>query len=228
MKKYMLTFLAVILGLFVSQDILAQKKKKKGKKSKKTEKADNGKTDKITKKTWKKKKDKMDPMEFKRMYDQYNSLKGENGKLNRQINTLTKQIRENEDELSTRGDEIIKLKSELEKVKSDPSTSIVDNSGTGGDGDDFTKGIVYRVQIGAFKMIELKEFLNDPKLKGVWEEDEDGVKKYTIGNFRDYWKANEFKKYLRKMGVKDAWIVAYENNRRKDIKDVLPEGEGKK
>ena len=63
--------------------------------------------------------------------------------------------------------------------------------------DDYTKGIVYRVQIGAF---------NDPKLKDLqtkgqfWVEEEDGMKKYTIANFRDYWEADIFKKYIREMG----------------------------
>ncbi|MCS6833093.1 MAG: hypothetical protein NZ521_05940, partial [Flammeovirgaceae bacterium] len=54
-----------------------------------------------------------------------------------------------------------------------------------------------------------------------WVEEEDGVKKYTIAYFRDYWEADTFKKYMREMGVKDAWIVAYENNVRRDIKQVL-------
>ena len=43
----------------------------------------------------------------------------------------------------------------------------------------------------------------------------------TIGIFRDYWEADTFKKYLREMGVKDAWIVPFKDNVRVEIKDVL-------
>jgi hypothetical protein len=53
------------------------------------------------------------------------------------------------------------------------------------------------------------------------EEDQDGVKKYTIAAFRDYWEADLFKKYLREMGVNDAWIVSYKDGVRVQIESVL-------
>ncbi len=40
---------------------------------------------------------------------------------------------------------------------------------------------------------------------------EKGEQKFTIGIFRDYWEADKFKKYMREMGVKDAWIVPYKD-----------------
>jgi len=53
------------------------------------------------------------------------------------------------------------------------------------------------------------------------EKSQDGVNAYTIGLFRDYWEADTFKKYMREMGVKDAWIVPFKDGQRVDIKDVL-------
>ncbi|MGI9543756.1 MAG: Ezrin/radixin/moesin family protein, partial [Cyclobacteriaceae bacterium] len=53
------------------------------------------------------------------------------------------------------------------------------------------------------------------------EVDSDGTQRYTLGNFKDYWQADKFKKYLREMGVKDAWIVPYKDGRRVPMKDVL-------
>ena len=47
------------------------------------------------------------------------------------------------------------------------------------------------------------------------------MNKYTIGVFKDYWEADTFKKYVREMGVRDAWIVSYRDGQRVDIKDVL-------
>jgi hypothetical protein len=43
----------------------------------------------------------------------------------------------------------------------------------------------------------------------------------TIGIFRDYWEADTFKKYMRDMGVKEAWIVPYKDGVRVELKDVL-------
>ena len=84
----------------------------------------------------------------------------------------------------------------------------------------YDQGVVFKVQIGAFRNKDLtKYFDNNPNFSG--EVDEDGQKKYTLGYFTDYWEANNFKKYLRKMAVKDAWIVSYKDGERVPIKDVL-------
>ena len=64
-----------------------------------------------------------------------------------------------------------------------------------------------------------KKFENNKNFSG--EVDEDGTKKYTLGEFTDYWEADRFKKYLREMGVKDAWIVAYKDKKRLNMKEFL-------
>jgi len=82
------------------------------------------------------------------------------------------------------------------------------------------KGIVYKVQIGAFKNKDLsKYFENNKNFSG--EVDADGTKKYTLGAFPTYWEADNFKKYLREMGVSDAWVVAYKDGKRIELKDAL-------
>ncbi len=83
-----------------------------------------------------------------------------------------------------------------------------------------TRGVVFKVQIGSFKNKDLtKYFENNKNFSG--EVDEDGTKKYTLGIFKEYWEADKFKKYLRDMGVKDAWIVSYKDGKRVNIKDAL-------
>lgn len=80
-------------------------------------------------------------------------------------------------------------------------------------------GLVYKVQIGAFRNKDLtKYFENNPNFSG--EIDADGIKKYTLGIFQEYWEADQFKKYLREMGVNDAWIVAYKDGKRVDMRDA--------
>jgi hypothetical protein len=82
------------------------------------------------------------------------------------------------------------------------------------------KGVVYKVQIGAFKNKDLsKYFENNKNFSG--DVDADGTKKYTLGSFPTYWEADNFKKYLREMGVSDAWVVAYKDGQRVELKDAL-------
>ena len=80
-------------------------------------------------------------------------------------------------------------------------------------------GVVFKVQIGAFEKKDMSKFFdNNPMFSG---QDEEGMQKITIGFFRDYWEADTFKKYIREMGVKDAWIVPFKDGKRVPIKDVL-------
>lgn len=201
MKKPIL-YLLMLLAFCASGDALAQKKKKK-KKDKKSKKE---------RKQWKKKMKSMDPLAFKAMSEELQVLKGETATKDRELSALRKQITSKDAEMSAKDAQIAELTQKLAAAEAIPK-NVTSNA------EDFTKGIVYKVQIGAFRNKDLMEFVNKKNFKG--ETDEDGVKKYTIGHFRDYWEANTFKKYLREMGVKDAWIVAYENNQRKDITDVL-------
>jgi hypothetical protein len=101
-------------------------------------------------------------------------------------------------------------KAELAQLKESPVVNPMD----------FSKGVVFKVQVGAFKNKDLaKYFDNNPNFGGEARDGE--PQKITIGIFRDYWEADTFKKYMRDMGVKDAWIVPYRDGQRVEIKDVL-------
>jgi hypothetical protein len=120
-------------------------------------------------------------------------------------------IAELEDQLSQSRGQLTAAKAEIAQLKEAPA--VVNPL-------DFSKGIVFKVQIGAFKNKDLaKYFDNNPNLGGEVKEGE--PQKITIGIFRDYWEADTFKKYMREMGVKDAWIVPYRDGQRVEIKDVL-------
>ncbi len=138
------------------------------------------------------------------------SLKGQVGTLNSQISQKNSRIAELEDRITKMRGEMLSYKSELEQLKAAPAANSMD----------FSKGVVFKVQIGAFKNKDLsKYFDNNPNFGG--EATDKGEQKFTIGIFRDYWEADKFKKYMREMGVKDAWIVPYKDGERVDIKDVL-------
>jgi hypothetical protein len=150
-------------------------------------------------------------VETKQVVETDNSaLKGQVSTLNSQISDKSAKIAELEDQISKMRSELTSTKAELAQLKETPVINPMD----------FSKGVVFKVQIGAFKNKDLaKYFDNNPNFGG--EATDKGEQKYTIGVFRDYWEADKFKKYMRDMGVKDAWIVPFKDGQRVEIKDVL-------
>jgi hypothetical protein len=136
------------------------------------------------------------------------SLTQKNKELQSSVATKDSRIAELEDQLNQMRAQYSAVNAELAKMKEAPSPM------------DFSRGVVFKVQIGAFKNKDLaKYFENNPNFGGEVKEGE--PQKITIGIFRDYWEADTFKKYMREMGVKDAWIVPYKDGQRVEIKDVL-------
>ena len=171
------------------------------------------------KKEWKKK-----AKEFKKNPSALKSLTEEKQVADNTVSTQTTEITglkstvsdknakiaELEDQLARMRSELTAVKTELAQLKLTPVVNPMD----------FSKGVVFKVQVGAFKNKNLaKYFDNNPNFGG--EANDGGPEKVTIGIFRDYWEADTFKKYMREMGVKDAWIVPYRDGQRVEIKDVL-------
>ncbi|MFM7851608.1 MAG: coiled-coil domain-containing protein [Flammeovirgaceae bacterium] len=171
------------------------------------------------KKEWKKKSKEYakNPAELKNLTDGKQAAEAEIVTLKAQINNLNIQISEKnakntelEDQLAKVRAELISTKAELAQLKDSPPVNPMD----------FSKGVVFKVQIGAFKHKDLKKYFdNNPNFGG--EATDKGEQKFTIGVFRGYWESDRFKKYLREMGVKDAWIVPFKDGQRVEIKDVL-------
>ena len=170
------------------------------------------------KKEWKKKAKEYakKPANLKEFTEAKQTSDADNAALKNQVSTLNKQvsdknarIAELEDQISRTRSQLATSNAELAKLKEAPSSTSMD----------FSRGVVFKVQIGAFKNKDLsKYFNNNPNFGG---EAADGEQKFTIGIFRNYWEADKFKKYMREMGVKDAWIVPYKDGQRVEIKDVL-------
>jgi len=133
--------------------------------------------------------------------------------LNSQISDKNARIAELEDQINRMRSELNSTKAELAQLRSNPVVNPMD----------FSKGVVFKVQVGAFKNKDLsKYFDNNPNFGGeAADKDKAEPQRITIGIFRDYWEADTFKKYMREMGVKDAWIVPYKDGVRTEIKDVL-------
>lgn len=172
------------------------------------------------KKEWKKKAKEYskNPANLKQLIDDKQAADDQLATLNQKVTQMQGSISEKdaklvelEDQLSQLRGQLTAAKAELTQLKETPAAPSPM---------DFSKGVVFKVQIGAFKNKNLsKYFENNPNFGGEAKEGE--PQKITIGIFRDYWEADTFKKYMREMGVKDAWIVPYRDGQRVEIKDVL-------
>ncbi|MDL5048597.1 hypothetical protein QQ054_21520 [Oscillatoria amoena NRMC-F 0135] len=171
------------------------------------------------KKEWKKKAKEYakQPANLKQLTEEKQNADNQVAELNRRISEMQNsmsnkdaRIAELEDQLSQMRGQLTAARAEIAQLKESPVINPMD----------FSKGIVFKVQVGAFKNKDLsKYFDNNPNFGGEVKENE--PQRVTIGIFRDYWEADQFKKYMREMGVKDAWIVPYKDGQRTEIKDVL-------
>ncbi len=171
------------------------------------------------KKEWAKKLKETDPMVFKALFSERDSLKTVLESTNQLITTKDQTISAKEEKITELSKQLDELKANSVKMpvetdEKDISSNGYDRQNTNSD------AVVFKVQIGAFRNKDLtKYFENNKNFSG--DVDPDGTKKYTLGYFSDYWESDRFKKYLREMGVKDAWIVPYKGGKRLNIKDVL-------
>ena len=153
--------------------------------------------------------------EFKNMMEENASLKERVTDMTGQVSSIQNDLDQKRTEVTQLEGKINDLESSLAEAKTmDVSGENIDNSTK------VARGVVFKVQIGAFKNKDLAKYFGTSENFGG-EVDPDGTQRYTLGNFKDYWQADKFKKYLREMGVKDAWIVPFKDGRRVPMKDVL-------
>lgn len=169
-------------------------------------------------KEWKNKaKDlKKNPDQLKQVYDDNASMKDEITGYKRQISSLESDLKTKNSSIDQLTDNMKNLQAELDAAKQKAADATKQKS-TGPVYDD--SGVVFKVQIGAFRSKDLSKYFNNTE--NFSGENADSVQKITLGRFRDYWEADTFKKYLREMGVKDAWIVPFKDGTRVAMKDVL-------
>ena len=169
-------------------------------------------------KQWKKQMKSMEVEEFKQMVEEKEGLETQVSSLNSEISSVQARLSDKNAEVAQLESQIKDLENKVAEMQTmEPEEGEID--GTGGKATRVAKGVVFKVQIGAFRNKELaKYFDNNGSFDG---EVDNSLERYTLGIFTDYWEADKFKKYLREMGVKDAWIVSYKDGTRVPLKDVL-------
>ncbi|KEO72199.1 SPOR domain-containing protein [Anditalea andensis] len=162
--------------------------------------------------TWRKELRKMSPEDLKQIKAHEAEMKEKISALSGSISQLQKELQDKDNQLTALKNEITRLESAL-KTRNESLEKFQEEK------DQWDRGVVFRVQIGAFKDYDFQDaFGSSPNL--IYEEDSHW-QKYVIGNFRFYDEANKLKKHLRRTGVRDAWIVPYEDGKRVPLKDVL-------
>ncbi|RUA33923.1 MAG: Ezrin/radixin/moesin family protein [Bacteroidetes bacterium] len=165
---------------------------------------------------------KRNPEQMKAMVEENESLKSSVASLNAQVENLQSQLSNKNAEIAAAKAEAQEAKAmaEAQRQRANEMANKAKNAQNQEPEALDESGTWFKVQVGAFENIDMSEyFKNNPNFSG--EETEEGLQRITLGRFRDYWEADTFKKHLREMGVKDAWIVPYKDGTRVALKDVL-------
>ncbi|MEP0987142.1 hypothetical protein [Ekhidna sp.] len=165
---------------------------------------------------------KSNPERLLSLKGEMSDLKSKNLEQENQIRTLVSESEDLNNQITSLNSQLSNAKRQL--VKNESATSKPNQIAT------IDKGLTFRVQIGGYTKRDLSEFA-DPEGRYIKvDKNNIGIQEITLGYFTSYQKADEFKKHLRAMGLKDAWIVPYKDGKRVLLKEVLNEvfGDGKK
>lgn len=175
-------------------------------------------------KEWKKKKKTMSADDFKLLFEEHQQLKASNASMTGELETLEQQASDKDKKLSDQQKEIARMQAasqaaqrELENLREEAKKPVYNPELI--NGEDFSIGVVFKVQVGAFRKMDIGKYAK--QAKDFSEEEAQDLRKYVVGNFRNYEDANVLKRYLREMGVEDAWIVPYRDGKRVPLKDVI-------
>ncbi len=145
---------------------------------------------------------------------QIQELISKNNELLKKYNDMRTELDKAENSMRAAENQNISMKNEIERLRTAYETTKQQQE------KHIVSGIVYKVQIGAFKNFDMTKYIQE-KGEGHFEgESADNLNKYTIGQFRDLEVAEAFKKDLRKLGIKDAFIVAYSDGKRITLEEA--------
>lgn len=170
-------------------------------------------------KEWEERKNAMLPLQFRSLIEENHRLKEGNKELTEKVQLHQQEFKKLR-KLKAKVDALRKQRGQATTEKDDNYDNL-ETLFNGQQRGASLDGVVFKVQIGAYKERDLSDVLEGSHTPEFEQEKEGDLNKYTIGYFRDYKKANRFKKELRAMGVKDAWIVPFKDGKRVPLKDVL-------
>ncbi|GIV24286.1 MAG: hypothetical protein KatS3mg025_1945 [Bacteroidia bacterium] len=206
----------LVLSLFLGINLLPAQQKKKG-----------GDPQKQLKKEWKKKAKSYvkNPLALKAREEsfqkqvqdrdrQIEELQRRNRELAEQVAQLEDQLRARQYSFDSLQSEVLRLKAAYEAEKKQARLDVM-------------PGLVFKVQIGAFRLFDMRKYAQD---NPFFEAEALGdINRYTVGRFRSLELAEAFQKDIKRLGIRDAWIVPFKDGVRitmKEAKEMLARGEG--
>jgi len=124
--------------------------------------------------------------------------------LNSQVKNLEANVERLETAIEQKDETISQLEAELTAEKNKPAPApVVDPASV------TPSGIAFKVQVGAYQKFNINQYFTDAKKIGY--EAVDGTNKYVIGYFSSFEAAKGFETDMKKMGIKDSWLVPYKD-----------------
>ncbi|GAB4107839.1 hypothetical protein GCM10028791_02860 [Echinicola sediminis] len=168
-------------------------------------------------KAWKKELKKLTPEELKKMQELQQEQKVT-------IMTLEKEKKMLQEGLDKKSTELGALQQRHEELEEQyTAATMVDApeelNGSGINTSQWNEGVVFRVQIGALTDREYDKEI--PSGFSVDVESKDNLRRMVLGYYRNYHEADTFKKLMRKLGIRTAWIVPYRDGKRVPLSEVL-------
>ena len=196
MKRFTSIFLMMFFAVAIAQPMMAQKSKEDKKK------------DKAEAKLWKKKaksyakaplslRDDLENAnkQLRECSERNKNLQGKFAALESTIDSLQNALNGKNSELAALQTKYDKLQTAFEGTKKVVESNII-------------PGLIYHVQVGAYVHFDMNQHLvqTDKAFEG---ETKDGMNKYMMGNFKDLTNAEAFRDDVRKLGIRDAFVVPY-------------------
>lgn len=167
------------------------------------------------KKEWKKtaKEYAKNPDALAQLTKEKQELQRINNSMESDMNLLKTQVNAKDNRIASLERQIEDLNYELEAARNaEPAQPAFTPSDM--PGEMIPMGTIFRVQIGAFEKDKNKipGALDTGKDLGL--EDKGGMQKIVLGQFTNKEDADKLRNHLRKIGLKDAWVVKYQDGAR--------------
>lgn len=158
---------------------------------------------------------KMKPLEIRSMKLNYESKLKDKKNQDLQFKNMKRQFDSIQNVLNANNAKISQLEVQLIQAQ----TAAANNKSIG------AKGYYYRVQLGAYKFYDIKS--KNASDESFNTESTPEMDKMTVGLFYTLAEADQFKEDIRRMGIKDAYVVPFKDGKRVTHKEAA-EGLNKK
>ncbi|WP_439181919.1 hypothetical protein [Carboxylicivirga taeanensis] len=87
-------------------------------------------------------------------------------------------------------------------------------------------GIIFAIQIGAYKDLDLSKYKDN--MLGLKQDTYDSINQFTLGEFIEYEQAQDFLQVVQQMGFEQAHIMSFKNGYRIRLESALAERKDKR